>query len=70
MTSVDVELGLTALADFVLGDAASPSKGSNTPPTWVGIFDIVAGLLLVAWVVHAVRRPRDPKRIAAAIERG
>jgi hypothetical protein len=56
------------VAAFVLGDAASPSSGSNTPPTWVGIFDIVAACLLLLYVVHALRRPRDPKRTSGAIE--
>jgi uncharacterized membrane protein YeaQ/YmgE (transglycosylase-associated protein family) len=112
MTSVDVELGLTALAAmlspttltftvfalvmaerpgrtglwfflgafgvtliigvvaaFVLGDVAAPSKGSSTPPTWVAIIDVVAGALLLLYVARALRRPRDPKRTAAAIEK-
>lgn len=110
MTSVDVELGLTALAAmlspttlsfsvlalvlgerplrtgawfflgafgvtlligvaaaFVIGNtAASPSSG--TPPTWVGILDVVFGVLLLIYVVRAVRRPRDPQRAANMIE--
>jgi hypothetical protein len=112
MTSVDVELGLTALAAmlspttltfsvlalvlserprrtgvwffigafgltlligvvaaFVLGNAAASSNHSNTPPTWVAILDVVAGVLLLLYVVRAMRRPRDPKRTAAAINR-
>jgi hypothetical protein len=112
VTSVDVELGLTALAAMmspttltfsvlalvlskrpgrtglwffagafgltliigvvaalVLGDAASPSNSSNEPPTWVAIFDIVAALLLLLYVVRALRRPRDPKRTADAINK-
>jgi hypothetical protein len=111
MTSVDVELGLTALAAmlspttltfsvlalvlgkrpgrtgfwfflgafiatllvgvvaaFVLGDAASTSDKSGEPKTWVAILDIVAGLLLLLYVVRTLRRPRDPKRLAAAID--
>src|SRR5262249_56783300 len=94
VTSVDVELGLTALAAmlspttlsftvfalvlgdrplrtgvwffigafgltliigvvaaFALGNAAAPSGSSETPPTWVAIFDIVAGVLLLLYVV-------------------
>ena len=112
MTSVDVELGLTALAAmlspttltfsvlalvlserpgrtgvwfflgafgvtliigvvaaFVLGDAAASSDNSSTPPTWVAIFDLFASALLVIYVVRALRRPRDPKRTADAIEK-
>jgi hypothetical protein len=112
VTSVDVELGLTALAAmlspttltftvlalvlgerplrtglffflgafgitmvvgvvaaFVLGDAAAPPKSSNTPPTWVAIVDLVAGVLLLVFVIRALRRPRDRKRTADAIEK-
>lgn len=112
MTSVDVELGLTALAAmlspttltfsvlalvlserprrtgfwfflgafgltlvigivaaFVIGDAAGSPKHSNEPPTWVAILDLVFGVLLLAYVVRALRRPRDPRRTAAAISR-
>src|SRR5262249_46807313 len=113
VTSVDVELGLTALAAmlspttlsftvfalvlgdrplrtglwffigafgltliigvvaaFVLGNAAAPENSSSeTPPTWVAIIDVVAGALLLLYVVRALRRPRDPKRTAAMIEK-
>lgn len=113
MTSVDVELGLTALAAmlspttltftvlalvlgerpartglwfflgafgltmvigvvaaFVLGNAAAPSSASSeTPPTWVAIIDVAAGALLLIYVVRVLRRPRDPKRVADAIEK-
>jgi uncharacterized membrane protein YeaQ/YmgE (transglycosylase-associated protein family) len=112
MTSVDVELGLTALAAmlspttlsftvfalvladrplrtgvwfflgafgvtliigivaaFALGNAAAPSGSSETPPTWVAIIDVVAGALLLLYVVRALRRPRDPKRTAETVEK-
>ncbi|MBV8941401.1 MAG: GAP family protein [Solirubrobacterales bacterium] len=112
MTSVDVELGLTAVAAmlspttltftvlalvlsdrpgrtglwfflgafgltviigivaaFVLGGAASSPKGSSEPPTWVAVFDVVAGLLLLLYVVRALRRPRDPRRTEDAIKK-
>jgi hypothetical protein len=112
MTSVDVELGLTALAAmlspttltftvlalvlgerplrtgfffflgafsltliigvvaaFVLGNAAASPKSSETPKTWVSVLDVVAGALLLAYVARAVRRPRDPKRTADAVEK-
>jgi uncharacterized membrane protein YeaQ/YmgE (transglycosylase-associated protein family) len=112
MTSVDVELGLTALAAmlspttlsftvfalvlgerplrtglwfflgafgvtlvigvvaaFVLGNAAASSNSSETPPTWVAIIDVVAGALLLVYVVRALRRPRDPKRAAGMVEK-
>ena len=112
MTSVDVELGLTALAAmlspttltfsvlalvlserpartglwfflgafgmtlligvvaaFVIGDVAAPSGNSTEPKTWVSIFDVVAGVALILYVVRVLRRPRDPKRTADAISK-
>jgi uncharacterized membrane protein YeaQ/YmgE (transglycosylase-associated protein family) len=53
---------------FVLGDAAGSSK-PNTPKTWVAVIDVVAGALVLFVVVRLLRRPRDPKRVAAMIER-
>jgi len=65
--------GLTVVigvvAAFVLGDAASSPKGSSEPPTWVAVFDVVAGLLLLFYVVRALRRPRDSRRTADAIKK-
>ena len=65
--------GLTVIigvvAAFVLGDAASSPKGSSEPPTWVAIFDVVVALLLLVYVVRALRRPRDPRRTDDAIEK-
>lgn len=65
--------GLTLLigvvAGFVLGNAAAPSNNSSEPPTWVAIFDVVAGALLLVYVVRVLRRPRNPKRTADAIGR-
>ena len=59
-------LGVGILAAFVLGDAAASSHPSS-PKTWVCVFDIVAGTLLIAWVVARLRRPRDPKREEAMV---
>jgi uncharacterized membrane protein len=65
--------GLTVVvgvvAAFVLGDAASSAKGSSKPPTWVAVFDVAAGLLLLLYVARALRRPRDPRRTAEAIKK-
>jgi uncharacterized membrane protein YeaQ/YmgE (transglycosylase-associated protein family) len=63
-----VTIIIGVVAAFVLGNAAAPSGSSETPPTWVAIIDIVAGVLLLIYVVRAIRRPRDPKRTADAIE--
>src|SRR5262249_50114258 len=47
----------------------APSGSSETPPTWVAILDIVFAVLLLAYVIRALRRPRDPKRTADMIEK-
>jgi hypothetical protein len=54
-------LAVGVAAAFFLGDAAASSHPSS-PKTWVCIFDIAAGVLLIAWVAARLRRPRDPKR--------
>jgi hypothetical protein len=61
-------LGIGVVAAFVLGDAAASSDPS-TPKTWVAIVDLVAATLLLAWVVRALRRPRDPQRTADMLEK-
>jgi hypothetical protein len=35
----------------------------------VAIFDVAAGVILLIYVVRALRRPRDPKRTADAIDK-
>jgi hypothetical protein len=57
------------LAAFVLGSAAAPSHSSEQPPTAVAILDLVFGVLLLGWIVRALRRPADPRRIAATVEK-
>jgi Sap, sulfolipid-1-addressing protein len=61
-------LAVGVAAAFVLGDVAAPSAGSSNPPTWVSVFDIAAGLLLIAWVASVLRRPRNPKKEEAMVE--
>jgi len=61
-------LGIGVVAAFVLGDAAASSDPS-TPKTWVAIVDLIAAALLLAWVVRALRRPRDPQRTADMLEK-
>ena len=60
-------LAVGVLAAFVLGNAAA--SRTSTPKTWVSVFDLVAGVLLLAYVVRTVRRPVDPERTASNIER-
>jgi Sap, sulfolipid-1-addressing protein len=58
-----------AVAGLVLGNAAASSNNSSEPPTLVAIFDVVAGVLLLVYVARVLRRPRNPKRTADAINR-
>jgi hypothetical protein len=65
--ALSATLAIGVVAAFVLGDVAASSDPS-TPKTWVAIVDVAAGALLLAWVVRALRRPRDPRRQAAMME--
>ena len=58
-------LAVGIVAAFVLGDVAA--SDSSTPKTWVAIVDVVAGILLLAYVVVVLRRPPDPKRQEAMV---
>ena len=60
-------LGIGVVAAFVLGNAAADNTPS-TPKTPVAIFDVVAGVLLLAWVVGRLRKPPNPKRLASMID--
>ena len=62
-----VTLVVGVIAAFVLGNAAASPK-PNTPKTWVAILDVIAGLLVLFFVVRFLRRPRDPKRVARMID--
>ena len=54
-----VMLAVGVLAAFALGNTAA--SRTSTPKTWVSIFGLIAGLLLLAYVVWTVRRPVDPE---------
>ena len=60
-------LGIGVIAAFVLGNTAADHT-PGTPKTWVAIFDVVAGALLILWVVGRLRKPPNPKRIASMID--
>src|SRR5439155_24334401 len=45
------------------------SGSSETPKTWVSVLDVVAGALLLVYIAHALRRPRDSRRTADAVEK-
>src|SRR3954468_11692947 len=55
-------------AAFLLGDAAASSEPS-TPKTWVAIVDVVAAVLLIGYVVRALRRPPNEERTAGMMAR-
>jgi CDP-diglyceride synthetase len=55
------------VAAFVLGNTVASPKPS-TPKTWVAIVDLVAAAVVLFFVVRFLRRPRDPKRVAAMID--
>jgi Sap, sulfolipid-1-addressing protein len=59
-------LAVGVAAAFVLGDTAASSDPSS-PKTWVSVFDIVAALLILGWVVRVLRRPAKPERAASAV---
>jgi len=65
--AVGATLAIGVLAAFVLGDAAATSHPS-TPKTGVAVVDVVAAVVILAWVVRVMRRPRNPDRIAAMME--
>jgi Sap, sulfolipid-1-addressing protein len=61
-------LAVGVAAAFVLGDGAA-SPDASTPKTWVAIVDVVAAVLLAAYVLRALRRPVDPARATSTVER-
>jgi len=60
-------LAVGVVAAFVLGNAAA--SHTSTPKTWVAIVDVIAGTLLLAYVLRAVRRPADPEKAASMMAR-
>jgi hypothetical protein len=61
-------LAIGVAAAFVLGDVAA-SDTPSTPKTWVAVVDVVAGVLLLAYLGRIVRRAADPKTVASAVDR-
>ena len=55
-------LAIGVVAAFVIGDLAASDTPSQ-PKTWVAILDIVFAVLLLLWVVRALRRPPNPEKI-------
>jgi uncharacterized membrane protein len=65
--ALGITLVIGVVAAFVLGDVAA--SGTSSPKTWVAVIDVVAGVLVIAYVLRALRKPRDPERVAGMIER-
>ncbi|MBW8741903.1 MAG: GAP family protein [Gaiellaceae bacterium] len=61
-------LAIGVIAAFVLRDAAASAQPSS-PKTWVAVVDVVAAALLLLWIARALRRPRDPERSSAMMEK-
>lgn len=55
-------IAIGVAAAFVLGNAAASPQHPSTPRTWVAIVDVVAGLLIVAFLIRLWRRPPSPER--------
>lgn len=60
-------ISIGILAAFVLGNAAHSSTPSS-PKTWVAIVDVVAAVLLLAWILRLLRKPVDPKKEQGMID--
>ncbi len=60
-------LAIGVVAGFVIGDAAA--SHTSTPKTWVAIVDVVAAAVLLVIVVRVARRPPNPARTTAMIDR-
>lgn len=64
--SLTILVGL--IAAFVVGNAAAAPKPS-TPKTWVAVLDVIFGGVIIWYVVRLLRRPVDPRRTAAMVEK-
>jgi Sap-like sulfolipid-1-addressing protein len=64
--TVTVAIGVAAA--FVLGDVAAPSSNGERK-TWVSIFDLVAGGVLLVYVARTWRKPIAEKTTKGMVER-
>jgi hypothetical protein len=60
-------LGIGVVAAFVIGNAAA--SHTSTPKTWVAIVDVVAAAALLVVVARVARRPPNPAKTTAMIDR-
>jgi hypothetical protein len=63
-----VTIAIGVLAAFVLGDIAAPSSNGQRK-TWVSIFDLVAGVVLVVYVARTWRRPVSEKTTKSMVDK-
>jgi uncharacterized membrane protein len=56
--ALSTTLLIGVVAAFVLGDAATSS--TSKPRTWVAVFDVVAGTLVILYAYRFARRPGNP----------
>jgi Sap-like sulfolipid-1-addressing protein len=60
-------LAIGVIAAFVLGDKTASANPSQ-PKKWVAIVDVVAAILLAGWVMRALRRPVNQKRMDGMVK--
>ena len=63
-----VTIAIGILAAFVLGDVAAPSSNGQRK-TWVSIFDLVAGVVLLVYVARTWQRPIAEKTTKGMVEK-
>jgi Sap, sulfolipid-1-addressing protein len=65
--ALGVTLVIGVIGAFAIGNVAASPK-SNTPKTPVAIIDLVAAVLILAYIWRAMRRPPDPGRTQRMID--
>jgi len=65
--ALSATLAIGIAAAFVLGDTAASS--TSTPKTWVAVLDVIAAVLILVWVAKVWRRPVDPAKTQAMVDR-
>jgi hypothetical protein len=60
-------LAIGIVAAFVIGDVAA--SNTSTPKTWVAILDLVFAGAILVWVYRASRKPPDPAKVQAMVDK-
>ena len=63
-----VTIAIGILAAFVLGDVAAPTANGERK-TWVSVFDLVAGVVLLGYVARTWRQPIGEKTTKGMVEK-